>query len=151
LGHLNYPGIVNTPTTPIANALRARRRALRSATVGSLAAVPVLLASPAFAVHRDAGDEPGTGMSAVATVLVYIGIPAAVFVVIALLVMAPGIARGNRYRPHQLSWWASPVWFGGPRDTEGDAEKRALTGTSLKQLPAIVAEGQTEGGASARW
>ncbi len=90
-------------------------------------------------------------MSAVATILVYIGIPLGIFVVIALLVMAPGIARGNRYRPHQLSWWAAPVWFGGPQDVEGNASDRALSGTALKQLPAVIAGAQTEGGASARW
>lgn len=134
------------PTTPEART----RRALRTATLGSLAAVPLLLASPAFALHRDAGDDPGPGMSAVATILVYIGIPAAVFCVIALLVLAPSIARGNRYRPHQLSWWAAPVWFGGPRDEHGEAADRALTGTSLKELTAY-SEAQTEGGASARW
>ncbi|WP_228555460.1 aa3-type cytochrome oxidase subunit CtaJ [Catenulispora pinisilvae] len=134
------------PTTPEART----RRALRAATLGSLAAVPLLLASPAFALHRDAGDDPGPGMSAVATILVYIGIPAAIFCVIALLVLAPSIARGNRYRPHQLSWWAAPVWFGGPRDERGDTAERALTGTSLKELTAY-SEAQTEGGASARW
>ncbi|ACU76165.1 conserved hypothetical protein [Catenulispora acidiphila DSM 44928] len=134
------------PTTPEART----RRALRTATLGSLAAVPLLLASPAFALHRDAGDDPGQGMSAVATILVYIGIPAAVFCVIALLVLAPSIARGNRYRPHQLSWWASPVWFGGPREEHGGSGERALTGTSLKELTAY-SEAQTEGGASARW
>ncbi|WP_194908362.1 aa3-type cytochrome oxidase subunit CtaJ [Catenulispora rubra] len=134
------------PTTPEART----RRALRTATLGSLAAVPLLLASPAFALHRDAGDDPGQGMSAVATILVYIGIPAAIFCVIALLVLAPSIARGNRYRPHQLSWWAAPVWFGGPRDEHGEAADRALTGTSLKELTAY-SEAQTEGGASARW
>lgn len=134
------------PTTPEART----RRALRTATLGSLAAVPLLLASPAFALHREAGDDPGPGMSAVATILVYIGIPAAIFCVIALLVLAPSIARGNRYRPHQLSWWAAPVWFGGPRDERGDSAERALSGTSLKELTAY-SEAQTEGGASARW
>lgn len=128
-----------------------RRRALRAATVGSLAAVPLLLASPALAVHREAGDDPGSGMSAVATILVYIGIPLAVASVIALLVLAPSIARGNRYRPHQLSWWAAPVWFGGPRDERGEASNRALTGTSLKELTAVATTAQIEGGASARW
>jgi len=137
---------VKPPTTPEART----RRALRTATLGSLAAVPLLLASPAFALHRDAGDDPGPGMSAVATILVYIGIPAAIFCVIALLVLAPSIARGNRYRPHQLSWWAAPIWFGGPRDEHGEAADRALTGTSLKELTAY-SEAQTEGGASARW
>lgn len=91
-------------------------------------------------------------MSAVATILVYIGIPAAIFVAITLLVMAPGVARGNRYRPHTLSWWASPVWFGGPRAHLGGTQAIALSGTSLKQLPAVVGEpDQSEGGASARW
>jgi hypothetical protein len=137
---------VKPPTTPEART----RRALRTATLGSLAAVPLLLASPAFALHREAGDDPGPGMSAVATILVYIGIPAAIFCIIALLVLAPSIARGNRYRPHQLSWWASPVWFGGPRDERGDSSERALSGTSLKELTAY-SEAQTEGGASARW
>jgi hypothetical protein len=91
-------------------------------------------------------------MYAVATILTYIGIPAAVFTVIALLVIAPGIAKGNRYRPHTLSWWAAPVWFGGPRDELGNASDRALSGTALAQLPAlIVADDHIEGGASARW
>jgi hypothetical protein len=138
---------VKTPTTPEA----VRRRALRAATVGSLAAVPLLLASPAFARHREAGDDPGPGMSAVATILVYIGIPLAIACIIALLVLAPSIARGNRYRPHQLSWWAAPVWFGGPQDEHGEASARALTGTSLKELTAVATTAQTEGGASARW
>ena len=138
---------MKTPTTPEA----FTRRALRAATVGSLAAVPLLLAAPAFAVHREAGDDPGPGLSAVATILVYIGIPAAIFCVIALLVLAPSIARGNRYRPHQLSWWAAPVWFGGPHTEYGDAADRALTGTSLKELTAVATVAQTEGGASARW
>ena len=137
---------MKTPTNP----QRRTRRALRAASVGSLAAVPLLLASPAFAVQHDAGSDPGPGMSAVATILVYIGIPAAIFCVIALLVLAPSIARGNRYRPHQLSWWAAPVWFGGPHDEHGDSAARALTGTSLKEL-AAYSEAQTEGGASARW
>ena len=124
---------------------------MRAATLGSLAAVPLLLASPAFALHREAGEDPGPGMSAAATILVYIGIPLAISCIIALLVLAPSIARGNRYRPHQLSWWAAPVWFGGPHDEHGgESADRALTGTSLKELTAY-SEAQTEGGASARW
>lgn len=146
-------GTVNTPSNPEASG--APRRALRAATVGALAAVPLLLASPAFAVHREAGDDPGPGLSHVATILTYIGIPLAIFATIALLVLAPSIAKGNRYRPHQLSWWAAPVWFGGPTDTAGEPADRALTGTSLRELTAITASGaaggQTEGGASARW
>jgi hypothetical protein len=146
---VGYGSTVTTPTT--ATAPTALRKALRTATVGALAAVPLLLASPAFAVHREAGDDPGPGLSAVATILTYIGIPLAVFVVISLLVMAPGMAKGNRYRPHTLSWWAAPVWFGGPRDELGNPGDRALTGNSLKALPAVIVSDQTEGGASARW
>lgn len=148
-------GTVNTPSNP--EAPRAQRRALRAATVGALATVPLLLAAPAFAVHREAGDDPGQGMSHIATILTFVGIPLAVFVVIALLVLAPSIAKGNRYRPHQLSWWASPVWFGGPTDPAGEPAERALTGTSLRELAPLTATGaegaagQAEGGASARW
>lgn len=45
--------------------------------------------------------------------LLFIGIPALAVAVAALLVYAPSIASGPRYRPG-LSWWAPPVWINGP-------------------------------------
>ena len=50
------------------------------------------------------------------TLLVFVGIPALVIAVVALLVFAPSIANGPRYRPG-LSWWAPPVWINGPTAT----------------------------------
>ena len=84
----------------------------------------------------DDGEVPTEGISDLAALLIYVGIPALLFLVIALLVMAPSMARGPRYRPG-LGWWAAPVWFNGP--DEADAAVRRATPTT---------EG---GGASARW
>jgi hypothetical protein len=105
-------------------------------------ALLVLPTTPAFAAgsllaHRDDGDDPGPGLSVVSTLLIFVGIPAALFITIAVLVSAPSIARGPRYRPG-LGWWAAPVWFNGPDDAER-AVREAAGSTN------------TGGGASARW
>lgn len=66
---------------------------------------------------------------------IFVGIPLALFALIALLVVAPSWARDARYRPG-LPWTAEPVWFEGPeRDGDGPAERRPNGG----------------GGASADW
>jgi hypothetical protein len=106
-------------------------------TVTAVTALSVLVASPAFASKADDGDDPGTGLSTGATLLIFVGVPIAAFLVISLLVAAPSLARGPRYRPG-LGWWAAPVWYGGPGG-DADAAVRAAE-------PA--AEG---GGTSARW
>lgn len=84
----------------------------------------------------DDGEVPAEGISNVAALLIYVGAPALLFLVIALLVMAPSMARGPRYRPG-LGWWAAPVWFNGPEDA--DAAVRRATPTT------------DGGGTSARW
>jgi hypothetical protein len=84
----------------------------------------------------DDGEVPAEGISNVAALLIYVGAPALLFLVIALLVMAPSVARGPRYRPG-LGWWAAPVWFNGPDDA--DAAVRRATPTT------------DGGGTSARW
>ncbi len=84
----------------------------------------------------DDGEIPAEGISNVAALLIYVGAPALLFLVIALLVMAPSMARGPRYRPG-LGWWAAPVWFNGPDDA--DAAVRRATPTT------------DGGGTSARW
>jgi len=88
------------------------------------------------AQEYDDGEIPAEGISNVAVLLIFVGAPALLFLVIALLVMSPSMARGPRYRPG-LGWWASPVWFNGPDDA--DAAVRHATPTT---------EG---GGTSARW
>jgi hypothetical protein len=68
----------------------------------------------------------------------FVGVPVLLFVVIALLVYAPTVARGPRYRPG-LGWWHGPVWFEGP-PAGSDASRREADEATL-----------AGGGASARW
>lgn len=113
------------------------RSALRSATVAAVTALVLLPSSPAFAAsHPDAGDDPGSGLAVWQTLLIFAGIPAAIFALIVVLVSAPSAARGPRYRPG-LGWWAAPIWFNGPDDA--DTAVRTATATT------------GGGGASARW
>lgn len=119
-------------------AVRLARVAVRTTgvllTAGLLAAGS---AAPALAdVGRDDGSETGDGLSVVETLLWFVGLPLLLFVVIALLVTAPSMARGPRYRPG-LGWWAAPVWFNGPEDADA-AVRQATPSTGA-------------GGASARW
>ena len=69
-------------------------------------------------------------------VLVLVGIPLALFVLITLAVVIPGLLRGERFTPGGQA--TEDQWFGGPR--QGTAE-----------LPAPDTEESKAGGASARW
>ena len=115
-------------------------RLLRTASVAAAATVVLLTtlaaAAPAYAANTDDGQQTGSGLSVLQTLLIFVGIPAALFVAIVVLVSAPSMARGPRYRPG-LGWWAAPVWFNGPDDADG-AVRRATATTG-------------GGGASARW
>ncbi|MEV6111296.1 hypothetical protein AB0L59_01980 [Streptomyces sp. NPDC052109] len=66
-----------------------KKNALRA---GALAAgttlMMLLMSSPALALTRDDGDDPGPGLSVIQTLGLYVLIPLALFVVIAGLVMA---------------------------------------------------------------
>jgi hypothetical protein len=110
---------------------------LRGATVAAITALVLLSSSPAFAAaHPDDGDDPGPGLSVLQTLLIFVGIPAAIFVAVVIIVTATSSSHGPRYRPG-LGWWAAPVWFNGPDDADG-AVRRAEPTTG-------------GGGASARW
>jgi hypothetical protein len=87
------------------------------------------------------------------TLLVFVGIPALVVAVVALLVFAPSIATGPRYRPG-LSWWAPPVWIGGPSSRPAPTDAPELVaGKEADDTPATAGTGvaRTTGGASASW
>jgi hypothetical protein len=106
------------------------------ATALGSAALVLLPAAAAMASGRDDGSEPGDGLSVIETLLWFVVLPGALFVVIAILVSAPSMARGPRYRPG-VGWWAAPVWFNGPDDPDTAVRKAAATAGG--------------GGASARW
>ena len=140
------------------------RNVARAATVGAIIAVSLVAMSPAFAVVRDDGDEPGPPLSRLATLLIFVVVPVGLFLLITLLVLAPSIARGPRYRPG-LEWQANPQWFGDPEhDRKGTAGGPEGPEHSPQELPAEsgAAHGsepgdagrtgrESSGGTSARW
>ena len=69
-------------------------------------------------------------------VLVLAGIPLLIFLVITLLVVVPGIVKGERFTPGGQA--TEDQWFGGP--SKGTAA-----------LPAPDSEESKAGGASGRW
>jgi hypothetical protein len=121
------------------------RNAWRALVVFAAVPLSVLVTSPAWAsAHPEDGDDPGRGLDIGTTLLIYLGIPALVIGTVWLLVSAPSMARGPRYRP-ALSWWAAPKWFKAPPWFGTLREEESLA--------AIVPGDETlkGGGASARW
>jgi hypothetical protein len=116
---------------------RRTPRLIAAAAVATyVAGALALTASPALALG-ERGDPSGH-MSAIQTVLVFLGIPLAAFIVIAFLVCLPSIVSGPRYRPGR-PWLLSGVWFNGPTESLPDP---------AAELPESTVAG---GGASARW
>ncbi|MEV6164141.1 hypothetical protein AB0L71_19815 [Streptomyces sp. NPDC052052] len=65
-----------------------KKNAMRAGAVAAGTTLMMLLmSSPALALTRDAGDDPGPGLSAMETVGWFVLLPIALFVVIAGLVM----------------------------------------------------------------
>jgi hypothetical protein len=89
----------------------------RVITAGAAGLLTTLLTvAPAFAndpLGPQEGADPGKGLSALQTILLYVVTPLAIFGVIALIVLLPGAVRSYRYRPAE-GWAADPVWFAGP-------------------------------------
>ena len=84
----------------------------------SLAALTTVLltAGPALAdnpIGPAEGEDPGSSLGLVKTLLLYIGIPVVAAIVIFAVVWLPGAVNANRYRPAK-GWNAEPVWFAGP-------------------------------------
>ncbi|MGY1451787.1 hypothetical protein [Streptomyces sp. SS8] len=68
--------------------VRSAGTAVRAGFVTALTALTLLVASPsALALYRDDGDDPGTGLSVVETLGLYVVAPVALFAIIAALVM----------------------------------------------------------------
>ncbi|KUM99713.1 hypothetical protein AQI95_37770 [Streptomyces yokosukanensis] len=77
-----------------------KKNALRA---GALAAgttlMMLLMSSPALALTRDDGDDPGHGLSVVQTLGLYVLLPLALFAVIAGLVMALDKSKIRTIKP----------------------------------------------------
>lgn len=99
-------------------------------------------------------------MSVLHALIVFVGTPLLILVAITLVVIAPSLARGPRYRVGQ-HWDAAPEWFGvvpaGVQSTQSDQlgqgghpQRQLATGPTPQRL-ADDSEPQAMGGASARW
>jgi hypothetical protein len=134
----------------------------RAALVGAVLLSSTLAASPAMALNRDDGDDPGEGISDLEVLSIFVGIPVLSMAVIWVLVSIPSMIRGPRYRPGK-EWQAGSEWYGAPGDeVEGGqgapeleagkgerASDGALTGTLVEPGEGTADSGG--GGTSARW
>ncbi|MEU5543614.1 hypothetical protein [Streptomyces sp. ISID311] len=67
---------------------KVNKNVLRAGTITAGTALMLLMSSPAFALTRDDGDDPGPGLSVIQTLGLYVAAPIVLFLIIAGLVMA---------------------------------------------------------------
>jgi len=108
---------------------------VRRTSVVLVAGALVLAGGPAGADTPEGWPE-APPVDAVEAVLLLVGIPLLIFAVVTLLVVVPGVVKGERFTPGGQA--TEDQWFGGPR--QGTAE-----------LPAPDTESSKAGGASGRW
>ncbi|WP_031065484.1 hypothetical protein [Streptomyces sp. NRRL WC-3742] len=72
-----------------------KRNALRAGAVSATVTLMMLLSSPAMALTRDDGDQPGSGLSVGQTLGLYVFIPLVAFAVIAGLAALP-LGKGKK-------------------------------------------------------
>lgn len=118
-------------TTKLASLLRRTTVVLVAGALLALSAAPAGADTP----EGWTGQDPYE-VDPLQAVLLFVGVPLLLFVVITLLVVVPGIVKGERFTPGGQA--TADQWFGGP--VKGTAE-----------LPAPDAEDSQAGGASARW
>jgi hypothetical protein len=66
---------------------KLNKKAVRAGVVTAGTTLMLLISSPAFALTRDDGDDPGSGLSVLQTLGLFVAIPLVLFGIIAGLVM----------------------------------------------------------------
>lgn len=94
-------------------------------------------------------------MSIVQTVLIFIGIPALAFALVAVATLGRGAGRAPRYRPG-AAWQYEPVWYLPHPEHSGPVSSLEIhtgaTAPSLLALHGSVSEPvKASGGASGEW
>lgn len=119
------------------NSTNRSRTVARVAVTGLSAALlaSTLLASPASANVPEGWSDPEP-VNSLHLLAILLGIPLALAVVIILLVIAPGLARGEKFQHSNAA--PDAEWFGGPR-------------SGTEELPAPDTAESKAGGASGRW
>jgi hypothetical protein len=72
---------------------KVNKNALRAGTIAAGTVLMLLLTSPAFALVRDNGDDPGQGLSVAQTLGLFVGCPLALFAIISGLVIVTDKSR----------------------------------------------------------
>ncbi|MEU5207737.1 hypothetical protein [Streptomyces sp. NPDC020742] len=72
---------------------KVNKNVLRAGTITAGTALMLLMSSPAFALTRDDGDDPGPGLSVIETLGLYVVAPIVLFLVIAGLVIMTDKSR----------------------------------------------------------
>jgi hypothetical protein len=123
-------------------ASRVGSRAIRLvALLGLVSAALVLAATAASADNGyQESSQPGEGLSIFETLLLFVIIPGAIFVLITLIVVGPSMGKSSRQRT-EAGLESGPVWI----DSTGATEAPVRAGTSDRST------GTEQGGASARW
>lgn len=62
---------------------KLNKKVVRAGVVTAATTLTLLMASPAFAVQQDDGNDPGSGLNVAQTLGLFVGIPIALFVIIA--------------------------------------------------------------------
>ncbi len=66
---------------------KVNKNAVRAGAIATGTMLMLLMSSPAFALTRDDGDDPGPGLSVLDTLGLYVAAPIVLFLVIAGIVM----------------------------------------------------------------
>ncbi|MEU3459951.1 hypothetical protein ABZ721_08325 [Streptomyces sp. NPDC006733] len=72
---------------------KLNKKAVRAGVITAGTTLMLLMSSPAFAVTRDDGDDPGSGLSVVETLGLFVLAPIVLFAIIAGVVMATDKTR----------------------------------------------------------
>ena len=69
------------------------KKAVRAGFVTAATTMMLLISSPAFALTRDDGDDPGSGLSVIQTLGLFVATPIALFAIITLGVILTDDSR----------------------------------------------------------
>ncbi|MFC5720259.1 hypothetical protein ACFP1Z_08800 [Streptomyces gamaensis] len=73
------------------------KNAVRAGAIATGTMLMLLMSSPAFAVTRDDGDDPGPGLSLIQTLGLFVAAPIVLFLVITGLVMVLARKGDNKH------------------------------------------------------
>ena len=112
-----------------ADQISSAARLVRRVSVVALGLAAGLVAAPAYA-EPPTTWEPTEDPSALEYLAIFVGAPAAIIAVLALLVYLPSMSKGKSTEP-ALAFQKHSEWFGGPRkkpDTQDATGDREPTG-----------------------